>query len=173
MTSDKKALSVWVLGHFGEKCLIEEKWTILEWSRSSPRQLIWRMMRLRGIKQILTSSGKLVSDLGNKRKGELVMSSMSPFKWELPHMWSEVQYEFKHKTDHKSTFCNLKTTYPTYLPNIFSSFWVGALRLADPDYPFFFFFSVLLSKSTLISAKGPDYALGLLWFFTYLQICQD
>jgi len=154
MTSDKKALSVWVLGYFGEKCLLEEKWTILEWSRSSPRQMIWRMMKLRGIKQILTSSGKLVNDLGNKRKGELVMSSLSPFKWKLPHMWSEVQYDFKHKTDHKSTFCNLKTTYPTYLLTFFLLF--GWVHLDLQTLIILFLFTVLLSKSTLISAKGPD-----------------
>jgi len=32
------------------------------------------------LKQILTSLGKLVRDLGNKKKGELVMSSLSSSK---------------------------------------------------------------------------------------------
>jgi len=32
-------------------------------------------------KQILTSLGKLVSDLGKKRKGELVMSILSSSRW--------------------------------------------------------------------------------------------
>ena len=33
--------------------------------------MIWKMMKLRGMKQILTSSGKLVSDLGEEEEGEV------------------------------------------------------------------------------------------------------
>jgi len=41
-------------------------------------------------------------------------------------------------------------TQPTYLA-FFLLFGLGALKLADPDYPFFFL-TALLSKSNLISA---------------------
>ena len=93
------------------------------------------------LKQILTSLGKLVSDLGKKKKGELVMSSFELLQMKLPDNCDLKRYNSsKYKTDHESSFCNHTATYPAYLPNIFSSFWVGALRLADPDLQFFFFF---------------------------------
>lgn len=53
----------------------------------------------------------------------------------------------KHKIYDKSSFCNLKTTYPTYLPSIFSSFWMGALRLENPDSLLFFWLSSYLNLS--------------------------
>ena len=51
----------------------------------------------------------------------------------------------KHEMDYRAWFCNHKTTYPAYLPSIFSSFCIGALGLADPDYPFLFLLSLYLS----------------------------
>ena len=43
-----------------------------------------KMMKLRDIKQILTSLGKLVNDLGNKEEGGVRHASLESFKWKLP-----------------------------------------------------------------------------------------
>ena len=83
--------------------------------------------------------GMLVSDLGNENKGELDMPRLSSSEGELSCTCDLNRYNtWKHEIDHTYWFCNYKTTYPTYLPSIFSSFCMGALGLADPDYPFFF-----------------------------------
>ena len=36
--------------------------------------------------------------------------------------------------DYIAWFCNHKTTYPAYLPSIFSSFGLGALELENPTF---------------------------------------
>ena len=90
--------------------------------------------------------GMLVSDLGNEKKGELDMPRLSSSKGELPCTCDLNRYNtWKHEMDHTAWFCNHKTTYPAYLPSIFSSFCMGALGLADPDYPFFFLLSSYLN----------------------------
>ena len=90
--------------------------------------------------------GMLVSDLGNEKNGELGMPCLSSCKGELPCTCDLNRYNtWKHEMDHIAWFCNHKTTYPAYLPSIFSSFCMGALGLADPDWPFFFLLSSYLN----------------------------
>ena len=44
-----------------------------------------KMMKLRDIKQILTSLGELVNDLGKEEEGGVRHASLESFKWPLPH----------------------------------------------------------------------------------------
>ena len=44
----------------------------------------------------------------------------------------------KTKKWSQTCFCNLKLPTQPNTPNSFSSFWMGALSLANPDYPLFF-----------------------------------
>ena len=68
------------------------------------------------------------------------MPRLSSSKWKLPDNCDLNRYDiWKHEIDHKSTFCNLKTTYPAYLPSIFSSFGLGALELENPAFQLFFY----------------------------------
>ena len=83
--------------------------------------------------------GKLVSDLGNQKKGELVMST-----FELLCMKTACTVICKDKAlcntkliiNYHSTTTQLHTQ-PTFL-TFFLLFGLGALRLADPDLQFFF-----------------------------------
>ena len=86
--------------------------------------------------------GMLVSDLGNEKKGELDMNRLSSSKGELPFTCDLNRYNtWEDEIDHTAWFCNHKTTYPTYLPSIFSSFvWVH-LDLQTLIIPFFFLLS--------------------------------
>ena len=85
--------------------------------------MIWKMMKLRDIKQILTSFGEVSEWIREEEEGEVSHAWFELLHMKLPEDCDLSRYDtWKHKIDHKSTFCNLKTTYPAYLPNIFSSF---------------------------------------------------
>ena len=98
--------------------------------------MIWKMMKLRNIKKILTSLGEVSNWFREEEEGEVSYASL-----ELLHTDSCLaildlnRYNtWKQKTDHNHWFCNHQTTYPAYLPSIFSSFGLGALILADPAF---------------------------------------
>ena len=76
-----------------------------------------------------------MNDLGERMKGKLDMPHLSSSKGKLLCTCDISRFKtLKYKIYHKSSFRNLNTAYPTYLPNIFSSFWMGALRLENPDF---------------------------------------
>lgn len=76
------------------------------------------------------------------------------------------------KINHKHAFATPKLSTQPIVTNIFSSFSMGALELANP-YGFSFLFMGILSKSSLVSSKGSDLTVELPYFSTYLLICQD
>ena len=104
------------------------------------------------MKQILTSSGKLVSDLGEEEEGEVrdVQFELLQMKTAL-YLWSELQYHFKTQNwSHINILQPQKLpTQPTYLA-FFLLFVLGALRLADPALQFFFWLPSYLNLHLLL-----------------------
>ena len=83
--------------------------------------------------------GKLVSDLGNLKKGELVMSTFELLcmKTTCTVICKDITLQnTKFIINHHSSTTQLPTQ-PTLL-TFFLLFGLGALRFADPDLQFFF-----------------------------------
>ena len=106
-------------------------------------------------------------------KGEVSHTStvVPPYNCHGTCVIDEMGFSWQDKKWSQTCFCNLRLPTQPNTPNIFSSFWLGAFRLANPAF-LSFLLTALLSKTILISTKGSDWAVGPFIFLSDLVICQ-
>jgi len=153
MIFERKALSIMLgnLGFKGKKDLYKEYDQPLSKVESLLRQMFMEWDEwFSDIKQILISLGEISKWFGKVGRG-VSHASLDLLQGNLLCTCDRSKFNtLRHKIYHKSSFCNLKTAYPTYLPNIFSSFWMGALGLANPDFLLFFWLPSYLNLSLFL-----------------------
>ena len=116
-------------------------------SRPLLRQMIWKMMKLRDIKQILTSLGEVSECLGDNEEREVRHASLELLQMEnclILVIWIDITLENMKWITIPYSAISKPPTWPTYLA--FSLlFGLGALELANPAFQLFFWLSSYLN----------------------------